>query len=138
MCVIQSRLEIRHWGLSPISKTGDYSDIVLVVAEGRRPPWPEVSRFDQDEMRDLIRETVNKIYTFVVKVEDPRFFAWRDFARPQNYEWNRPMLDWALMHSVKEYARIRWRKGWRRGWMSRWSRRGQSAGLPAHAGDGNL
>lgn len=137
MCAIQPRLETRHRGLSPISKTGDYSDVVLVVAEGRRPPWPEVSRFDEDEMYDPIREIVNKIYTFLVKAEDPNFIAWRDFVRPQSCKWDGPKLDWALMHRAKEYARIRWRKGWRRGWMSRWSRRGRSASLQAHAGDGS-
>ena len=44
----------------------------MVDAEGRRIPWPEVSRFDENEMRDLMREIVNKIYTFLVKGEDPR------------------------------------------------------------------
>ena len=54
-------MEDLHFGLSPITKTGDYSDVVVVDAEGRRLPWPEVSRFDEDEMRDLMREIVNKI-----------------------------------------------------------------------------
>ena len=53
MCVRQSRLETLHRGLSPITHTGDYSDVVVVDAEGRRIPWPEVSRFGEDEMRDL-------------------------------------------------------------------------------------
>ena len=65
MCVRQSRLENLHRGLSPITRTGDYSDVVVVDADGRRIPWPEVSRFDQNEMRDLMREIVNKIYTFL-------------------------------------------------------------------------
>ena len=51
MCVRQSRLETLHRGLSPITRTGDYSDVVVVDAEGRRISWPEVSRFDEDEMR---------------------------------------------------------------------------------------
>ena len=37
---------------------------MVVDADGRRIPWPEVSRFDDDEMRYLMREIVNKIYTF--------------------------------------------------------------------------
>ena len=58
MCVRQSRLGTLHRGLSPITHTGDYSDVVVVDAAGRRIPWPEVSRFDENEMRDLMRERV--------------------------------------------------------------------------------
>ena len=61
----------------PFSKIGDYSDVVVVDAEGRRLPWPEISRFDEDEMRDLMRQIVNKIYTFLAKMDDPDFTAWR-------------------------------------------------------------
>ena len=47
MCVRQSMLEDLHRGVWPITKTGDYSDVVVVDAEGRRLPWPEISRFDE-------------------------------------------------------------------------------------------
>ena len=77
MCVRQSMLEELHRGLWPITKIGDYSDVVVVDAEGRRLPWPEISRFDEDEMRDLMRQIVNKIYTFLAKMDDPDFTAWR-------------------------------------------------------------
>ena len=56
--------DLLHRGLSPITHTGDYSDVVVVDADGRRIPWPDMSRFDENEMRDLMREIVNKIYTF--------------------------------------------------------------------------
>ena len=36
MCVRQSRLETLHEGLSPITHTGDYSDVVVVDACQRR------------------------------------------------------------------------------------------------------
>lgn len=107
MCVRQSRLETLHEGLFPITRTGDYSDVVVVDADGRRIPWPEVSRINEDEMRDLMREIVNKLYTFFVKAEDPNFKAWTDFVRPQSYHWDRPKLDKVMMHHVKVYARGR-------------------------------
>ena len=94
-----------HRGLFPITHTGDYSDVVVVDAEGRRIPWPEVSRFDENEMRDLMREIVNKIYTFFVKGEDPDFVAFSDYVRPAMYEWDKPKIDSVMMHHVKEYAR---------------------------------
>ena len=37
-------------------------------------------------MGDLMREILNKIYTFIVKAEDPDFQAWHDFVRPQTYK----------------------------------------------------
>ena len=107
MCVRQSMLETLHEGPSPITRTGDYSDVVVVDAEGQRIPWPEVSRFDNKEMRDLMREIVNKLYTFFVKAEDPEFKAWTDFVRPHSYHWDRPKIDKVLMHHVKVYARGR-------------------------------
>ena len=110
MCVRQSRLETLHRGLSPITRTGDYSDVVVVDADGRRLPWPEISRFDEEEMRDLMREIVNKIYAFLIKMEDPDFVAWREFVSPQTEKWDNPKLDKTLMHFVEEYARIRQKK----------------------------
>ena len=111
MCVRQSRLENLHRGLSPITRTGDYSDVVVVDADGRRIPWPEVSRFDQDEMRDLMREIVNKIYTFFVKFEDPDFQAFRDLVRPATDEWDKPKIDSVMMYHVEDYARARRKDG---------------------------
>ena len=69
-----------------------------------------LSRLDEDEMRDLMREIVNKIYTFLVKAEDPDFQAFRDYVRPATYEWDKPRLDSVLMHHVEEYARNRQKK----------------------------
>ena len=100
MCLRQSRLETLHRGLSPITRTGDYSDVVVVDAEGRRIPWPEVSRFDEDEMCDLMREIVNKIYTVFVKAEDPEFLAFSDYVRLATYEWDKPKIDSVMMHHV--------------------------------------
>jgi len=72
MCVRQSMLKDLHRGLSPVTTTtGDYSDVVVIDADGECPPWPDVSRFDEDEMGDLMRQIVNKIYTFLVKMDDP-------------------------------------------------------------------
>ena len=110
MCVRQSMLEDLHRGVWPITKTGDYSDVVVVDAEGRRLPWPEISRFDEDEMRDLMRQIVNKIYTFLAKMDDADFAAWRDFLQPQTEHWDKPRLDRTMMHFVEEYARVHQKK----------------------------
>ena len=104
-------LETPHRGLTPITRIGDYSDVVVVDVAGRRIPWPEVSRFDENEMHDPIREIVNKLHTFFVKAGDPDFKAWGDLVRPQSFHWDGPKIDKVMMHYVKEDARVRRKKG---------------------------
>ena len=54
MCVRNTILEDIHTGLTP-TRTGDYSDVVVIDADGREISWPEVSHFGDDAMWNLIR-----------------------------------------------------------------------------------
>lgn len=60
-------LEKLHAGKTPITKTGDYSDVKVIDAAGQEIPWTEVSRIDQAEMKDLITGIVNRIHTFLAR-----------------------------------------------------------------------
>ena len=73
MCVRNSALEDIHADKSPVSRTGDFSDVLVVDAEERRIPRPEVSHFDEEVMGDLMRQIVDRLYTFQVKSGDPNF-----------------------------------------------------------------
>jgi hypothetical protein len=64
LCVRNTRLETLHSGPSPVTRTGDFSDVFVEDADGRRIPWSEVSRVDDGEMRQLMQEIVNRFYTF--------------------------------------------------------------------------
>ena len=97
MCVRNTKLEDIHAGIVPVSHTGDYSDVVVVGADGQRIPWPRVSHFDDDAMRDLMRQVVNLIYTFHVKFDDPRFQAMLGFWQTSIRNWDEPELDTDLM-----------------------------------------
>ena len=57
-------LEDMHAGIVPVTRTGDFSDVTVVDADGRRIPWPEVSHFDDEAMRDLMRDIVDRLYVF--------------------------------------------------------------------------
>ena len=92
-CVRNTKLEDIHAGIVPVSRTGDYSDVVVVDADGRHIPWPRVSHFDDDAMRDLMRQVVDRLYTFHVKIDDPRFQAMLEFWRPSTRNWDEPELD---------------------------------------------
>lgn len=93
ICVRNSMLEDLHAGLVPVTKTGDYSDVFVIDADGNRIPWVTVSRFDDDEMRDLMRQVVNRLYTFQTCFGEPQFQAvidkWLGVAR----NWDEPVLD---------------------------------------------
>ena len=80
MCVRTTMLEGIHAGIEPVTHTGDYSDVVVIDADRRRIPWPEVSRTGNDEMRDLMRQVVNRLYTYQVKADDPHVVAMMDRA----------------------------------------------------------
>jgi hypothetical protein len=97
ICVRNSRLEDLHAGQVPVSHTGDYSDVFVVGADGRRIPWPDVSRFNDDEMRALMRDIVNRLYTFHVCAEVPGVQAeiarWMAVAA----RWDEPEIDQKML-----------------------------------------
>lgn len=93
ICVRNSRLEDLHAGQVPVTRTGDWSDVVVIDAAGNRIPWAEVSRIDDNEMRALMRDVVNRLYTFHLKPDDPALRAeverWISMANT----WDEPKLD---------------------------------------------
>ena len=91
--VRNTALEDIHVGKAPVSRTGDYSDVMVVDAEGRRIPWPEVSHFDDDVMRDLMREIVDRLYAFHVMAGEPDFQAGIERWIPVALRWDEPKLD---------------------------------------------
>jgi hypothetical protein len=66
-CVRRGYLEKLHCGVTPATRTGDYSDVKVIDAEGREIPWNEVSRINQDEMKTLMIGVVNRIHTFLAR-----------------------------------------------------------------------
>lgn len=93
MCVRNTGLEALHVGTVPATRTGDYSDVFVLDADGRRIPWSEVSHLDDDQMRDLMREIVNRLYTFHVNCDDPEFLHRADRWMTVAGKWDEPELD---------------------------------------------
>lgn len=93
MCVRNTKLEDIHAGVVPVTKAGDYSDVVVLDAEGRKIPWPEVSHIDDAQMRELMKEIVNRLYTFQMRIDDPEFQAWIDRWDAVSRKWDEPELD---------------------------------------------
>lgn len=93
-CFRNSRLEDLHAGISPSSAIGDYSDVQVSSPYGTIP-WAEVSRFNDDEMKALMIDVVNRTYRILHTLFDESTggivlsqLAERDFLP----RWNEPTL----------------------------------------------
>ena len=106
MCVRNTKLEDIHAGMVPVSKTGDYSDVVVVDADGRKIPWTEISHFDDDVMRDLMRQIVNRLYTFQLKTDDAHFQKLIDRWASVAEKWDDPELDEFFLRTIELYQEI--------------------------------
>ena len=73
MCVRNTGLETLHAGVVPVTQTGDYSDVRVIDADGREIAWNDVSHLDDDQMRALMKEIVNRVYTFYISIDDEEF-----------------------------------------------------------------
>ncbi|KPQ04322.1 MAG: hypothetical protein HLUCCA12_16845 [Rhodobacteraceae bacterium HLUCCA12] len=93
LCVRNTQLETLHSGLMPVTRTGDYSDVFVEDANGRRIPWPEVSRIDETEMRELMQEIVNRLYTFHLEANDPKLRANIERWMGAATRWDKPEID---------------------------------------------
>lgn len=96
ICVRNTQLETLHAGPGPVSHSGDYSDVIVTDANGRQIPWPEVSRISDAEMRELMREIVNRLYTFQLRLGEEEFRDYLDRQLTSTRNWDEPRLDWNL------------------------------------------
>jgi hypothetical protein len=63
-CFRNSMLEDLHAGVSPSSAAGDYSDVTVSSPYGVIP-WNQVSRLNDDEMKQLMIDVVDRAYRFI-------------------------------------------------------------------------
>ena len=99
ICVRNSYLEDLHAGTFPDSCAGDYSDVKVVSPYGEIP-WNDVSRISDAEMKALMVEVVNRVFTYLSYPDE--LAGLRSSA-----QWDPPCLDEALMRTV----RSRWGDG---------------------------
>jgi hypothetical protein len=93
-CVRNTGLEDLHAGIFPGSEAGDYSDVKVVTPYGEIP-WSRLSRNSDEEMKRLMIEIVNRVFTFCSYPEELAALS----AQARN--WNRPRLDPNLMKTVQ-------------------------------------
>ena len=96
-CVRNTVIEDYHAGKVPQSKTGDYSDVKVVTPYGEIP-WNELSRINDEEMKVFNKEVVNKLYTYLEFLLNPKyedkqetFLKICNICFPQ--DWDEPKFD---------------------------------------------
>ena len=104
MCVADSKLGKFGEGRSPVTRTGDYSDVMVVDADGRLIPWPRVARLDADEMRTTMREIADRLYTYLLNLESTELAALTDHRRQDMADWDRPREDPGLKKQMDVLA----------------------------------
>lgn len=93
LCVRNTHIENIHAGLTPVTHTGDWSDVTVVDADGRRIPWTSVSHITNAEMRELMQQIVNRLYTFHLCADDPKLQAEIEKWMAVAGKWDEPEID---------------------------------------------
>lgn len=93
-CFRNSILEDFHSGITPSSKTGDYSD-VRVVSQYNDIPWTRLSRIDDCEMKELMIDVVNRTYTMLTNLSKPEYLKMMTATLGEHDvepDWDEPKL----------------------------------------------
>lgn len=98
-CVRNTQLEDIHAGAVVRSETGDYSDVKVVTPYGDIP-WTRLSRISQEEMKALMIEVTNKVFTFLTHADDLMVVG-------AAQRWNKPELDPGMVRYARRRAAAR-------------------------------
>lgn len=98
-CMRNSELENLHAGRFPSSERGDFSDVKVVTPYGEIP-WPQLSRISDAEMKVLMIDVVDRVFTYLSFPEELARIG--GAAR-----WDRPKLHPDMMRAVRRRANAR-------------------------------
>ena len=100
ICVRNTGIEELHAGTVPVTHTGDYSDVFITDADGRQIRWSDASHLDDDQMRSLMRQIVDRLYTFHLKADDQGFRDNLDSWLTVAERWDEPKLDESFLATI--------------------------------------
>lgn len=98
-CMRNSELENLHAGRFPSSERGDFSDVKVVTPYGEIP-WPQLSRISDAEMKVLMIDVVDRVFTYLSFPEELARIG--GAAR-----WDRPKLHPDMMRAVRRRAKAK-------------------------------
>jgi hypothetical protein len=90
LCVRNTCIEDIHAGIEPHSQARDFSDARLVTPDGEIP-WTKLSPIRNDEMREFMKQVVDRIYTVLLRLDNPGFVERLDhYALRATKAWDEP------------------------------------------------
>jgi len=92
-CVHNTILEDFHAGKEPITKTKDGSDIKIIDSEGNEIPWNKASRITNPEIKEFIKQVVDRTYTFLNFCDDDAFQELMGRYDASTKRWDTPQID---------------------------------------------
>ena len=104
LCVADSKLGEFGEGQCPVTRTGDYSDVVVVDADGRIIPWQRVARLDRTEMERTMREIVDRLYTVLRNMEAAELAMLGKHREDETSQWSRPRENPGLKKQLEVIA----------------------------------
>ncbi len=69
LCLNEHFKQPLHNGSVPVSKTGDYTDVFIVDAEGKQTVWSQTCRVAYHEREQMVENVTKGIYDFLINVE---------------------------------------------------------------------
>jgi hypothetical protein len=102
ICVRNTSLENLHAGIVPASQIGDNSDVFVSTPNGNIP-WNQASKITDAEMKQLMIEVVDKIYTVLLRQNDPEFVdKFKSYTARYTSQWDEPkqLQDWFSKKSI--------------------------------------
>ena len=100
MCVRNRLVENIHAFVELVSRTGDFTDVIVIDSNGREIPWPEASRIGDEEMGRPMRQVVYRLYMIHAKAGHIHFMAMMDGALAEARTWNEPQLDEIIVSAI--------------------------------------
>ncbi|MEM9360766.1 MAG: hypothetical protein AAGB04_31715 [Pseudomonadota bacterium] len=97
-------LETIHAGRAPATKSGDYSDVRVIDADGTELPWNAVSRISDAEMKRLMRSVVDRLYTCLMRMNESEFVRPLAAYEASIRNWETPQVDQAFLDHLESLA----------------------------------
>ena len=89
MCLNNHFRQPLHSGHDPVSRTGDYTDVMITDAKGRRMPWCQVSRVSSLERKKMMEDVANAIYDFLLNIETENYAGRLEDAYHASIRWKK-------------------------------------------------
>ena len=90
LCLADSKLGEFWEGQCPVTRTGNYSDVVVVDADDRIIPWQRMAHLERTEVDRTMREIVDRLHTFLRNMEAAELATLRKHREDETSQWSRP------------------------------------------------